>query len=149
MHAYIHGGWAHRQRVSTIFLTRKNSHNCYLFFIVLLMGFQTSGLRISSPVEPPHLCLHWSYRKAVFTKHPVYGCSMKVMTVVVVFDICTLLSEFCTGRSYSVAAFTSRIHLFQEHALQQIRLQWFFDIFSVCCKGRCTVSGVSANQKKN
>ena len=25
MHAYIHGGWAHRQRVSTTFWTRKNS----------------------------------------------------------------------------------------------------------------------------
>ena len=26
MHAYTHGGWAHRQRISTTFLIQKNSH---------------------------------------------------------------------------------------------------------------------------
>ena len=33
---YTRGGWAHRQRVDTTFLTRKNSHNC---FLDLLTGF--------------------------------------------------------------------------------------------------------------
>ena len=38
---YTRGGWVHRQRVSTIFLTRKNSH----FFLWV----RTSGLWISNP----------------------------------------------------------------------------------------------------
>ena len=36
MHAYTYGGWAHRQRVSTTFLTRKISQ----VFLVLLTGFE-------------------------------------------------------------------------------------------------------------
>ena len=36
VHAYTRGGWAHQQRVSTTFLTWKNS----IFFIVLLTGFE-------------------------------------------------------------------------------------------------------------
>ena len=34
--AYTHGGWAHRQWVSTTFLTQKNSQ----IFLVLLTGFE-------------------------------------------------------------------------------------------------------------
>ena len=36
MRAYTHGGWAHRQRVSTTFLTRKNSQ----LFLELRTGFE-------------------------------------------------------------------------------------------------------------
>ena len=41
VHAYTHGGWAHRQRVSTTFLTQKNSH----IFLALLTGFKPRFFR--------------------------------------------------------------------------------------------------------
>ena len=52
---YTHGGWAHRQRVST-FLTRKNSQ----FVLVLLTGFEPRSFgslsptvyQVSHPVTP-------------------------------------------------------------------------------------------------
>ena len=46
------GGWAHRQRVSTIYLTRKNSQ----MFIVLLTGFEPSSFGSESDdllIKPP------------------------------------------------------------------------------------------------
>ena len=52
MRAYTHEGWAHRQRVSTTFLTRKNSQ----IFLVLLAGFEprSIGSRVRrSTTEPP------------------------------------------------------------------------------------------------
>ena len=47
MCAYTHRGWAHKQRVSTICLARKNSHICCC--APDADGVPTSGLSISSP----------------------------------------------------------------------------------------------------
>ena len=52
MRAYTHRGWAHRQRVRTNFLTRKNSK---LFSVVLLTGFEPSTF--GSPVQRSN---HWA-----------------------------------------------------------------------------------------
>ena len=55
--AYTHWGWAHRQRVSTTFLTQKNSQ----ILLVLLMGFkpQSFGPRVwrSTHWATPSLCV--------------------------------------------------------------------------------------------
>ena len=54
MRPYTHGGWAHRQRASTTFLTRKKLSQ---FLLVLLMGFELrvfgSRATPSSPPTPP------------------------------------------------------------------------------------------------
>ena len=52
MRAFTHGCWAHRQRVSTTILTRKNSQIC----LVLRTGFEPSTFGFESytlPIEPP------------------------------------------------------------------------------------------------
>ena len=68
--ACTHGGWAHRQRVSTIFLTRKNSQ----MFHVLLTGFKPSSFGSESNALPielvillrlPWFCLHYYYYYSV------------------------------------------------------------------------------------
>ena len=53
MRAYKHGGWAHRQRVSTTFFTLKKNlllgFELSQFFVVAPDRVRTSGLWISSP----------------------------------------------------------------------------------------------------
>ena len=44
--AYSHGSWAHRQRISTTFLTRQNKSQVVL---VLLMGLEPRIIEILSP----------------------------------------------------------------------------------------------------
>ena len=56
----IHGGWAHRRRVSTAFLTQKNSQ----IFLVFLMGFEHQSIPkyTAKATNESHnyvLCIQW------------------------------------------------------------------------------------------
>ena len=56
VHAYTHGGWVHRQRVSTTFLTWKNSQICScapdgIRTSVLKLDLEADALPL--PTEPP------------------------------------------------------------------------------------------------
>ena len=64
MRAYTHGGWAHRQRVSTTCWTRKNSHN--VVRVPDASGVPTSGLWIWIPTGYP-----LSHPVTLSPRHPV------------------------------------------------------------------------------
>ena len=71
MRAYTHRGWAHRQWVSTTFLTRKNGHT---FFLCACApdGVRTSCLWISShPVTPDNSWPWWNFYRMLLGRFPV------------------------------------------------------------------------------
>ena len=87
MRAYTHGVWAHRQRVSTTFLTRKYAHKCFL------CSWRGRGLNSGSldlefnalPIEPPRPPLtHWTPGEAQVlpeercqtNKYTLYGAGL-------------------------------------------------------------------------
>ena len=63
VHTWSFLGWAHRQRVSTTFVTRKNSH----FFLVLLTGFEPRR-SLGSWVQRS---THWATPSPLHVKRPV------------------------------------------------------------------------------
>ena len=65
MCAYTHGGWAHRQQVSTAFLTQKNFHK---FFLCSWWSSKLGSLDLESntlPTEPPHHPYFFSLKRSL------------------------------------------------------------------------------------
>ena len=59
---YTYGGWAHRQRVSTTFLSQKKLDTC---FFLLLTGFEPRVLDLGSDAVPVEPCRHLIVRLEV------------------------------------------------------------------------------------
>ena len=112
MRVYAHGGWAHRQWVSTTFTTRKTSDN---FFLCSSRGSNLGSLDLESealPIEPP---LHPNIISCVTSLPPPTPSHQQFFTPLPRFS--SLSNSTSSLSSLSVIFL---MHVFYGHGTQQV-----------------------------